>query len=220
MTRRTTVKTSPRFVGVITTRAESRLAGRMKNPPHLFELRLDHVRKIDIALRAPFIITARDPREGGANMLSIKQRRDLLAQFLDRARWVDIELRNAGALKSIVDLARRKKIGVIMSCHDFHSTPSARRLSAMASKAKSLGAGAFKIAARTDTKAQLARLQDFAENADVDLPLIVMGVGKLALLSRTRIPSVFAYAALKAPRFTGQPTLAQLRSAFRRRAVR
>ncbi|MEY2545785.1 MAG: 3-dehydroquinate dehydratase [Verrucomicrobiota bacterium] len=223
MTARQSVKKRPRLVGVITSAEELRLAARMRPPPDFFELRLDHLCKIDMQisdLPAPLIITARHPREGGANKLSIKQRRELLAQFLDRAAYIDIELRSVHALESIVDLARRKKIGRIISFHDFDSTPSVRRLSAMASKAKSLGADIFKAATRTDTQAQLARLRDFAANAHVDLALAVMGIGKFALASRVQLPSVFVYGALKTSRVAGQPTLAQLRSALRAAGVR
>jgi 3-dehydroquinate dehydratase type I len=227
------VKT-PRLVGVITTADELRLAARMPRPPDFFELRLDHLCKIDMQiprLPAPLIITARDPREGGANKLSIKRRRELLAQFLDRAACIDIELRNARAFKPIVDLVlQRTKLRVILSFHDFNSTPSARRLSAMAAKAESLGADVFKVATRTDTEGELARLRQFAVGSSrcddhgrrsaPTLPLIVMGIGKLGLKSRMQLASRFVYGALKASRFAGQPTLAQLRSAFRRRSMR
>src|SRR5581483_5492243 len=222
MTSRQRVK-RPQFVGVITTPDELRLAARLPQPPDFFELRLDHLCKIDMQiprLPAPLIITARHPREGGANKLSIKQRRDLLARFLDRAAFIDIELRSARALKSIVDLAWRKKVRVILSFHDFDSTPSVRRLSALALKAHSLGADVFKVATRTDTEDQLGRLREFAANADVDLALSVMGTGKLALASRRQPPSHFFYGALKTPRFAGHPTLTKLRSAFRRGDMR
>ena len=244
-----TARRSVKIVGVITSAEELRLAARMRRPPDLFELRLDHFAKIDMQiprLPAPLILTARDPREGGANKLSIKQRRRLLAQFLDRAAYIDIELRNARALKSIacrgvaqrsrVDLvrqrtdspwrARRKKIRVILSFHDFDSTPSVRRLSAMASKAKSLGADVFKVATRTDTQRELARLREFimgssrcddhGRRSAPTLPLSVMGIGKLALKSRAELPSTLVYGALKTSRFAGQPTLAQLRQSKRR----
>lgn len=221
MTARTSVKNTPRFVGVITTSRELRSAARNKQPPDLFELRLDHFANIDMQiprLPAPLIITARDPREGGVNKLSIKQRRGLLARFLDRAAYVDIELRNARALKAIVDLARRRRIGVILSFHDFDSTPSVRRLSAMASRAKSLGADVFKVATRSDTESELARLRDFAANVDVDLALAVMGIGKLAFRSRAGLPSALIYGAIKTSRLAGQPTLARLRASKRRKA--
>src|SRR4051812_5319592 len=76
----------PRVVGVITSRAEFDFAIRMNEPPDLFELRLDRlVRVIDrienkiSRLRAPLVITARHPMEGGADRLSPLQRHNLLA---------------------------------------------------------------------------------------------------------------------------------------------
>src|SRR5437867_11439804 len=98
-----------RVVGVIASRAELDSAMRMRRPPDLFELRLDClVRAVDqfenelSRLRAPLIITARHPQEGGANELSLRQRRDLLTRFLNRADYVDVELRSASALHSLL----------------------------------------------------------------------------------------------------------------------
>ena len=103
------IKRRPRVVGVIASRADLERALRMRRPPDLFELRLD--RLADIAdevenvlpkLRTPLIITARHPREGGARKLRLRQRRDLLAQFLNHAHHIDVELRSAPALQSIL----------------------------------------------------------------------------------------------------------------------
>ena len=108
---------SPRVVGVIMSRGDLDLAIRMRKPPDLFELRLDHLVG-DVAevesklprLRAPLIITARHPREGGANGLSTRQRRDLLSRFLRRARYVDVELRSTSALRRTRQSRRPAKL--------------------------------------------------------------------------------------------------------------
>src|ERR1700736_1045539 len=125
MTTRQSVKErspTPRIVGVIASPADLRAAARIQNPPDLFELRLDHLcghldqleRKMSI-LRAPLIITARHPREGGANNLSIEKRRELLSRFLPGASYVDVELRAALSFRSLLDLARRKNVQRIIS---------------------------------------------------------------------------------------------------------
>ena len=206
-----------RFVGVVTTAAELRAAARISPPPDLFELRLDHF--VDLAdeleaamsiLPAPLIITARHPREGGANNLSIKQRRELLLRFLPQARYLDVELRSALTLHSVLDLARRKNIRRIISFHDFRSTPSVRTLLAKARAAKRLGADIFKVATRTDTPSQLARLIDFSVNGDVDLPLSVMGIGKLGRKSRRELRSALVYGHLGRARLAGQLSLSEI----------
>jgi 3-dehydroquinate dehydratase-1 len=200
------------------------LATRMPHPPALFELRLDYLVGIEnelenkmSRLRVPVIITARHPTEGGANNLSLKQRRELLSRFLPQARYVDLELRCVRAFRSLLDEARRRNVGRIISFHDLDSTPSLCTLHAKVRAAKSYGADVFKIAARTDTPAQLARLLNFVSNQDASLPLSAMGIGKLGGISRVALAwsgSVLTYASLEAKRIEGQLSVKQLRAAF------
>jgi len=116
MARRST-KRRPRVVGVIASRADLERAVRMRRPPDLFELRLDRlagmaneVEKVLPGLRTPLIITARDPREGGANKLRLRQRRDLLARFLSHADYIDVELRSARTLRALLAIAKAKNV--------------------------------------------------------------------------------------------------------------
>ena len=229
MTTRQSVKErwpNPRIVGVIASPADLRVAMRMRMPPDLFEIRLDHLcghvdqleGKMSI-LPAPVIITARDPREGGANNLSIEKRRELLSRFLPQARYVDVELRAALSFRSLLDLARRKNVRRIISFHDFDSTPTTRSLRTKARAAKSRGADIFKVATRTDTPEQLARLFDFVANKGVDLPISAMGIGKLGAISRfvlARCGSALNYVSLGPSKIEGQLSIQQLRSALGR----
>ena len=81
------------LVGVIASIDELRLATRMRAPPDLFELRLDHLPNLResqlLKLRRPLIITARHPAEGGKKLRS--GRRNLIGArevFLSsRTRW-------------------------------------------------------------------------------------------------------------------------------------
>src|SRR5262245_52646014 len=178
-------------VGVIASRANLQHALRMRRPPDLFELRLDRlasladqVEKILPKLRAPLIITARHPQEGGARELRKRDRRDLLARFLNHADYVDVELRSAAALRSLLNLAEKKNVRRIISFHDFKSTPTARMLVAKAREAKLQGANIFKVATRTDTPMELGRLLEFITGSRLNLALAVMGIGKLGAISR------------------------------------
>jgi len=217
------IKRRPRVVGVIASRADLERALRMRRPPDLFELRLD--RLADIAdevenvlpkLRTPLIITARHPREGGARKLRLRQRWDLLAQFLNHAHHIDVELRSAPALRSILTLAEKKNIRRIISFHNFKSTPSARILVAKASEARSHGANIFKVVTRTDTPIELGRLVEFMTSRPLDLAVAVMGIGKLGAISRVllaRAGSVLIYASIGAATdVEGQLSLEQLRA--------
>ena len=222
MARRST-KRRPRVVGIIASRADLERAVRMRKPPDLFELRLDRlagmadeVEKALSRLRAPLIITARDPREGGANKLGLQQRRDLLVRFLNHADYIDVELRSARALRPLLKLAENKNIWRIISFHDFKSTPSARFLEAKAHNANALRADIFKVATRTDAPIELERLVEFMKSNRLDLALAVMGIGKLGAISRVllaRAGSVLIYASVgAAAEVEGQLSVEQLRA--------
>jgi 3-dehydroquinate dehydratase I len=223
MTTRRSATERPRIVGMIALRADLELAVRMRKPPDLFELRLDCLAAIANQLeselprlRAPLIITARHPQEGGANKLSIRQRRDLLIRFLKYASYIDFELRSASALRSLLRLAEKKKVRRIISFHNFKSTPHPRILAAKTRAARTYGANIFKVATRTDTPMELGRLLDFITNKRVDLPIAAMGIGKLGAISRVllaRAGSALVYASITAATdVEGQLSLEQLRA--------
>jgi 3-dehydroquinate dehydratase I len=221
-----------RVVGVITSPAELDLAIRMGDPPDFFELRLDRLvrppsRGDNMAgvvdplenkiskLRAPLIITARHPMEGGANGLSSRQRYNLLARFLSRARYIDVELRSAPAFRSLLRLARKQNVRRIISVHYLKSTPSPGQLRDKVRAAKTYGADIFKVATRTDTPSQLMRLIDFVAAKNVDVAVSAMGIGKLGAASRVLLAccgSALVYASLGRSDIEGQLSLEQFRA--------
>ncbi len=223
MTGRRSAKLRPRIVGVIASRDDLEQALRMRRPPDLFELRLDRfagiVGRVETKLpklRAPIIITARHPNEGGSGRLSLRQRRALLNRFLTHADYLDVELRSARALRALLAIAKTKKVRRIISFHDFKSTPSARLLVAKAHNAKALRADIFKVATRTDTPTELGRLLEFITKNRVNVRLAVMGIGRLGAISRVllaRAGSVLIYASLgPVTDVEGQLSLEQLRA--------
>ena len=214
----------PQIVAVIFSRADLQRALRLRNPPDLFELRLDAWgAKADEAQRAigklpaPLIITAREPREGGANALSLRQRRDLLLQFLPHAAYLDIELRSARGLAPLLKQARAREIRTILSVHDLTKTPARARLHSMAHTAHSLGADIFKVATRTDTRAELQRLLDLFELQHAKMKIAVMGIGRFGRISRVesaRRGAALSYVHLGEPQAAGQLSLTQIRRAL------
>jgi len=223
MTARRSAPKHQRVVGVIASHADLDNALRMRNRPDFFELRLDRLTDtVDQLennlprLRVPLIITARHPREGGANKLSVRQRRDLLTRFLPHADYIDVELRSASALLSLLTLAKHKKVRSIISFHNFKSTPLPPVLAAKACAAKACGANIFKIATRTDTPIELTRLLEFLTRKKVNLSVAAMGIGKLGAISRillARAGSALVYASVSTETdIEGQLSLEQLRA--------
>jgi len=223
MTARRSAPNGPRVVGVIASPADMDRAMRIRTPPNLFELRLDCLAGVVDQLenrlpklRAPLIITARHPEEGGANKLSLRQRRDLLTRFLNHAAYLDVELRSASAMRGLFTLAKRKKVRRIISFHNFKSTPHPRMLARKAHAAKANGASIFKVATRTHTPIELARLLEFITNKHMELPIAAMGIGRLGAISRVllaRAGSAFVYASVgDESDIEGQLSLKQLRA--------
>jgi 3-dehydroquinate dehydratase-1 len=219
--------TKPRaaqIVGVIYSRADLQRAIRLRNPPDLFELRLDALAESLESIRhgidklpGPFIITARHPREGGANQLSPRHRRELLLAFLPHAAYVDIELASARNLVPVLRAARAGNVRLIVSFHDFQRTPSPARLDEILRKAQSLDPNLVKIATRTDTPADLRRLLDFFERSQRTRNVVVMGIGKLGRKSRlalARRGCALNYAHLGTARVAGQLSIPELRRAL------
>ena len=213
----------PQSVGVIASMADLRIATQMRHPPDLFELRLDHLwPNLTLAEkwfqkmrgRSELIITARHPREGGANNLSLRERRELLLRFLSLANFVDIELRSVEPMAPVIKSARRSSVHLVLSFHDFESTPNQRSLQAKAQVARKSGADIFKVATRAGSKAELARLMDFFLNCDTDIPISAMGMGKFGPESRKRLAalgSILNYGSIGSSRVAGQPSITEIK---------
>jgi 3-dehydroquinate dehydratase-1 len=214
-----------RTVAVIASRADLHQTKRIRSKADLFELRLDalapiadQVQRAIRSFKARIIITARHPREGGTNHLTAGQRAQLLLRFLNRAAYIDIELRALRELASVYRAARAQNIRIIVSTHDLKATPSLTWLRAKARAAAKAGADIFKIATRTDTPEQLDRLLDFFDERHVDLPISAMGFGKFGRVARLELAirgSVLNYVHLGKAQFPGQFSIAEWEKVMR-----
>jgi len=162
--------------------------------------------------KIPWIVTARHPAEGGQNAMSLSVRRKALLELLPSAALVDVEIRSMRGMKEVLTEARKAGVGVIASFHDFQKTPSASRLQNLVKQACAAGADVLKIATRTDSPADVARLLNLLECSP--LPLAVMGMGRLGMASRVMLAaagSVLNYGWLHRPNVTGQWSARELR---------
>jgi 3-dehydroquinate dehydratase-1 len=201
-------------VAVIASRADLLSAKRMRSAADFFELRLDAlasiVEQVDREIqsfKSPVIITARHPREGGANNFSAAERTKLLLRFLNRAAYIDIELRALRELRLVRQQARAGKVGLIISAHDLKDTPRLGSLRRKACAAAQAGADIFKLATRTDSSDQVDRLLSFFDEQHVDLPISAMGFGKFGRVARLELGargSALNYAHLGKAQFPGQ----------------
>ena len=202
------------LVGIIASTDELRLATRMREPPDLFEVRLDHLPNLQESqlsrLRRPLIITARHPAEGGKRC----DQKSLLRKFLPYAKFVDIELRSMRELREVWAEARRLAVGRICSVHDFKGTPELSLLRKQFSRSRRANANVFKLVTRADSFRDLLTLFELLWTQRLLMPVCVMAVGKFGPISRLlfrEVGSAFIYAPLRHVLYDGQLTLGQLR---------
>ena len=217
---------SPAIVAVIASRDDLNRARRMRARPELFELRLDalaaelhDVGPAITTLRAPVIVTARHPSEGGLNNVPVGRRRELLLRFLPVAAYIDVELRSVAQLRTTLEAAVAADVKRIVSIHELQRMPRVRRLHQLADAADAIGADVFKIVARTDTPAELDRLLAFFDAVKSRMAISAMGVGKLGRESRkilARYGSALNYVHLGARRMEGQLSFGQMRRVLKR----
>ena len=154
----------------------------------LLEIRLDgmaeHVDALMIELdrftNFPLLITARRDSEGGLGGLDPLQRAELLLAVAQRATWVDVELASFSDMKDAIHKIRSMGVGLILSYHNFDSTPSERELRKLIDSGEE--ADIVKLALHHESVDDMARCTKVIEYCEH--PLALMGMGKLAAVSR------------------------------------
>ncbi len=204
----------PLVVAAVHTSRGLRLAAKLgRRDVDLVELRVDALlanaagmRSFLDAAKVPVLLTVRHPAEGGVGNLSASRRRELFEEWLPFAALVDIELRSAGAMRSVIVAARQRGVRVVISDHHFKNTPTVAQMRSRGARAFAAGADVFKLACRADAAASVARLLDFVSASD-DRPLAVVGMGTLGQASRLVLAcagSVLNYGYLDEPNAPGQ----------------
>lgn len=204
---------APMIVGIVDSPAALRAARRLTTKEVDFlEWRADFLGTGIAESQIPWIVTARHPAEGGQNAMSPAARREALLELLPSAALVDVEIRSLKAMEPVLREAEKAGVGVIASFHDFQKTPSASRLADLVKQAGDSGGDVLKIATRTDSPGDVARLLDLLEESP--LPLGLMGMGPLGMASRVILAaagSILNYGWLHRPNVTGQWSAPELR---------
>ncbi len=131
----------------------------------------------------PLLFTARRHEEGGALALDAAERTALMLPVLDEASLIDLEAASIDEMGPLIEQAAARNLPWIASFHDFERLPETAVLERALDTARQAGAAAFKLAARLDGPAAMARLAEF-QLQDHGLPVATMGMGPLAAVSR------------------------------------
>ena len=153
---------------------------------------IDSLGRLRDALRdEPVIFTLRIKAEGGAREMP-REARKACIEGVGSSRLadiLDIELCNDSAfLESVVSVARRNGVRVILSFHDFEKTPATENLLGKISLMESSGADIAKIAVMPQAPGDVLQLLEVtleARKRFTRLALCTMSMGPLGALTRT-----------------------------------
>ncbi len=163
----------------------------------------------------PVILTIRAKDEGGRTALSDEKRLALFRSLTDYVDAIDIELEST-ILKDAVFIARKHKKALIVSWHNFKSTPAERDLEKIYKKARSAG-DIVKIAVMANSREDVLRLLRWTLKHRGE-PLATISLGKIGAVSRLILSfcgSLVTYTYLKKPFAPGQIACAELVRQFK-----
>lgn len=220
---------SPRICVVVTASNDAEAIDTIRRTrpllPDLIEIRLDYMktlgdlRLIREATGIPLIATNRCSNRGG-NVAGSKA--DRIARLLRACEsgfdYVDLEIDTEG-VEELAEKVKSLGAGVIISFHDFETTPEKERLEEILRDELSAGADICKIVGTSNTPGDnLAYFNLLLDNADVEI--VSFGMGIAGVLSRVLSPLVggaftYASAEMGSESAPGQLTISELREIYR-----
>ncbi|MCL7413595.1 MAG: type I 3-dehydroquinate dehydratase, partial [ANME-2 cluster archaeon] len=159
----------------------------------------------------PIIATNRCTREGGQWNGREADRIELLISTIDRADAVDVELL-APLRSKVVDTAKSAGKIVIISLHDFSTTPSSDVMLSILILARDAGADIAKLAVTPAGTADTLRLLEITQQAG--FPVCTIAMGRLGAHTRVVAPlygSVLTYGAVDEAVAPGQLKIDELK---------
>ncbi len=165
----------------------------------------------------PVILTARAASEGGRAMPE-DRRAAIYEAGLPLADAIDVEIASTALAASLIPRAKTVGRLVLLSTHEFTTTPAAGELLARADRALAAGADVAKIATHATTLAELRTLIDVTRAA-APRPIVTLAMGPMGPLSRfvlSAAGSLLTYASVGDPTAPGQMPIAELAALVRR----
>ncbi|WP_066516466.1 type I 3-dehydroquinate dehydratase [Curtobacterium ammoniigenes] len=143
-----------------------------------------------LASDIPVIVTYRSAAEGGAGVASPDEVRLIMTAAMETgaADAIDVEQSlPTDTREALVTAAHEAGVPVVMSAHDFRSTPAAPEILERLRTQQRLGADVAKVAVMpqrfADVLALLEATAEFA-SAPTSIPAITMSMGRMGILSR------------------------------------
>jgi 3-dehydroquinate dehydratase (EC 4.2.1.10) len=174
------------------------------------------IERIKVNTNLPCIATNRLQTDGGKWEGSEEERIALLTDILPFVEAIDIELSaDAGQRSKLIEAAKAADVTVIVSAHDFNSTPSVEEMKKILNNAYDAGADIAKLAVMAQSKQDV--LNVLQATADMDKPVCTIAMGEIGKHSRIVAPcygSRLTYGAIAKAVAPGQIKIHELRSAL------
>ena len=165
----------------------------------------------------PIVLTVRAEAEGGRAMPE-PLRQAIYEAGLELADAIDLEIASTTLAAAIVPAARRAGRTVVLSTHDFQTTPPRTELLARIARAFDAGADVAKVVTTAAALDELQVLIDVTRGVTPS-PVVTLAMGPLGPLSRLVLPaagSLLTYASVGTPTAPGQMPLSELATSFHR----
>jgi 3-dehydroquinate dehydratase-1 len=168
-----------------------------------FEAAAEYIHKVKLWTKCPLIGTIRENK---------KNKSQRLAQFKKIVPLVDcLDIEIDTPIRDAVIALARKKCTIMISEHDFKTTPDLKRLNQIAAQAKKAKAQIVKIAAMAKGADDVTRLLEFSKQCSTPVVAISMGdYGKISRLLAPLFGSLFTYGYISKSVAPGQISVFQL----------
>ncbi|KAL0699390.1 hypothetical protein Bca4012_055512 [Brassica carinata] len=198
----------------------------------LVEIRLDSLKEFNpledlktIIQKSPLptLFTYRPKWEGGQYEGDENERLDVLRLAMELgADYIDVELQVASEFIKSIKGKKPEKFRVIVSSHNYQSTPSVEELNDLAVKIQQSGADIVKIATTAVDITDVARMFHITSNAQV--PTIGLVMGERGLMSRilcSKFGGYLTFGTLESGKVSapGQPTIKELLDLYNFRRI-
>ncbi len=99
--------------------------------------------------------------------------------------YIDLDLSlSENFLNQVIERARQNNVGLIISSHNYETTPDLATLEALLIKAKSYNPDIIKIVTRAETLSEVSRVLSLYHNPHLDRPLLAFTMGESTKYSR------------------------------------
>ncbi len=162
------------------------------------------------SLNTPILLTIRSSKEGSNTKIDAKTRFNLFKELIVYATYIDIELSSHSFIDKLISLAKANHLRIIISYHNFKSTPPIKQLEKIIFQAKQKKADLIKIALMAKSQADIKKLAKLTLNHEKLITISMGEYGKISRILFSALGSSLIYTFIGTPTAPGQFSLKEI----------